>query len=160
MHHYAIWRPRRLQPPAEALHVKASGLFVMGTEICGYVCQRVEEGRGIMEDDEEVGGGEDLLPARQWCWRSSHTGCLSGVCRYGNMRRADESTYMRTQPWNWITHNQKGRCCYKCGVVREEDGQMKWWLDGRSTVRVMTLSCTLAHSKGCSNKFWTEKERR
>lgn len=35
-------------PPAEALYVKASGVFAAGTEICGYVCQRVEEGRGIM----------------------------------------------------------------------------------------------------------------
>lgn len=36
------------------MYVKASGLFVMGTKICGYVCQRVEEGSGIMEDGERV----------------------------------------------------------------------------------------------------------
>lgn len=44
------------------MYVKASGLFVMGTKICGYMCQRVEEGRGIMEDGERLVGGGGLGP--------------------------------------------------------------------------------------------------
>lgn len=76
-------------------------------------------------------------------------------CRYGNMRRVDENMYVRIERWHWITHNQKGRCCYKCGVVREEDRQVKWRINGWSTVRVMPLSCTLPHSKRCSNTFCT-----
>lgn len=62
------------------------------------MCQRVEEGRGIMEDDEEVGGGWDLLPATDGDAGGAATLAASPErCRYGNMRRVDENMYARVE---------------------------------------------------------------
>lgn len=69
----------------------------MGTKICGYVCQRVEEGRGIMEDGERVGGGgvrTSSLPDSA-AGRAATLAASLEWCRYGNMRRVDEKMCMR-----------------------------------------------------------------
>lgn len=77
------------------MYVKASGLFVMGTKIYGYVCQRVEEGRGIMEDGERGGGVRTSSLPDSTAGRAATLAASLEWCRYGNMRGVDEKMCMR-----------------------------------------------------------------